>query len=260
MKYIFFLSLTFAIFFDTKNIHAQNFNFDEEYMENEANDDFDFFPQSQKEIEVYDPWEGLNRKVFAFNELLDKKIALPIIRGYQEYIPKKIRDSIHNFANNIYAPITIINSILQGDGENAMASFSSFIINSTVGFLGFFDVAGNKKIIFHEEDFGQTFGHYGMGNGPYLVIPILGPSNLRDFSGFAIEKATNPIELNLFKIGGEEEFVNTETSVIITTSSATSKREALVDIVDDIRKNSFDVYATMRSAYTQNRKSAILNE
>jgi phospholipid-binding lipoprotein MlaA len=227
------------------------FNFDENYEGEDV---------GKKSQEIYDPFESINRKVFAFNELLDKKVALPVVRQYHQHIPQLVRTSVNNFVNNISAPFSVVNSLIQGDGENAMASFSSFLINSTIGIVGLFDVAGSKKIKYNEEDFGQSFGKYGVKAGPYLVIPFLGPSDARDFSGFAVEKAVSPIAFNNFEVGGQRELISDELAISLGLASGISARESLIDIVDDIRKNSFDPYSTMRSAYLQRRQSLILNK
>ncbi len=231
----------------------EQFNFDDNYEGEEI-------AGNKNNNLVHDPFEKFNRKIFSFNEIVDKNIALPVVRQYHKIVPQMVRDSIRNFTNNISAPFSIVNSALQGDGTNSMASFSSFLINTTLGFGGLFDVAGKKKINYNEEDFGQTFGKYGSKPGPYLVIPILGPSNLRDFSGFAIEKVVDPLSLNALNIGGKKDLVNIETSISLSLANVFVLREELIDIVDDIRKNSFDPYATIRSAYSQRRESLILNK
>ncbi|MFT6220237.1 MAG: phospholipid-binding lipoprotein MlaA [Myxococcota bacterium] len=253
-KYLCLLSILLIL--NTSPASSQDvdlqFNFDDEYQ-GEAS-------AGKEDGLIYDPFEKVNRKIFSFNEVLDKKIAVPIIKKYIQYIPSQIRESIHNFTNNISTPFSVINSLLQGEGENAMASFSSFLINTTVGIGGIFDMAKNKKIQYNQEDFGQTFGKYGVGSGPYLVIPFLGPSNVRDLSGFATKQLINPLSFNALKLGGSKDLVNDNFFTYLSVSKIIDTRVRLIDIVDDVRKNSFDVYATMRSAFLQRRKALILNQ
>ena len=242
-------SIAKAIEKKPNNLDAE-FNFDEEYQDN--NIDY------QVEYQVYDPLEGLNRKIFAFNEVVDKNIVLPVVRRYHKHIPKLVRKSIHNFFSNISVPFSVINSVIQGNGHNAMASFSSFIINSTIGVGGLFDVAGHKKIKYNKEDFGQSFGKYGFGPGAYLIIPILGPSNVRDFSGFAVKQFINPLAINSLKVGGSEDLINDELLISFTMLESIDIREGLIEVIDDVRKNSLDPYSTIRSAYLQKRASLII--
>jgi len=230
----------------------QQFNFDDNYEGEEAG--------NESNQVIYDPFESVNRKVFAFNELLDKKVALPVIRQYRKHIPERVRTSVTNFVNNLSTPFSVINSLIQGDGQNAMASFSSFLINSTVGVAGLFNVAGDKKIKYNEEDFGQSLGKYGSKAGPYLVIPFLGPSDVRDFSGLVAEKVINPLAFNELEVGNKKDLIDYELAISLSLANGISARDSLIEIVDDIRKNSFDPYSTMRSAYLQRRQSLILNK
>lgn len=248
------LFLLFLLF--SNNVLAQSstqFNFDEDYEGEEQGIE-------TKESLIYDPLEVINRPIFGFNEFIDKYAILPIVRQYHRFTPDPVRKSVHNFVTNIFSPFSVVNSLLQGNGTNAMASFSSFLINSTLGVGGLFDVAGERKIKYHYEDLGQTLGHYGLSTGPYLVIPFLGPSDLRDFAGFAAERAVDPLSFNLLEVGGQREFITTATSVSLATITAVDLRESLIETVDNIRKDSFDVYATFRSAYLQRRESLIINK
>jgi phospholipid-binding lipoprotein MlaA len=214
-------------------------------------DDIDFGGNSTQVVK--DPLEKMNRKVFAFNEVVDINLFDPIAKGYRNNVPKLARRMLGNFLTNIKMPFVTINSILQGKADNSMGSFSSFLINSTIGIGGLFDVAGYKKITYNNEDLGQTFAKYGMPRGPYLVIPLLGPSTVRDFSGYGIERVVDPFGFNIFGIGHEEKILPDAYLITIAGLSALNTRESLIDILDDARKNSFDLYATIRSAYLQRR-------
>ncbi len=215
--------------------------------------------EKENQITIHDPLEKFNRKVFVFNEVADKYLLEHIARLYRENLPKNARNALRNFLQNLYSPISLLNSIAQGKSENSMATFSSFLINSTLGIGGFIDVAHNKNIRYNREDFGQTLGFYGVGSGIYLVLPILGPSSGRDFSGTAFDSAINPIGFNIIEIGEGEIYPDSYSIIGINILSGIDKRESLLDVISDIRKESFDPYATIRSAYLQKRQSDIKN-
>lgn len=143
--------------------------------------DFDYSDQ------VWDPWEGFNRTIYRFNYRFDQFVFLPVVNAYQTVVPDPVEGGIHNFFNNIRNIRTFINSILQLQAEKTVHSFTRFVWNSTVGVLGFFDVATAFDIPNPNEDFGQTLGYWGLGPGPYLVLPIAGPSSVRDGTGFAVD-------------------------------------------------------------------------
>ena len=132
---------------------------------------------------VYDPWVGMNQRIYNFNYHFDQKVFLPVSRGWKAVVPRFIRVGIHNWFNNIRDIVTIANSALQLAPEKTFESSGRVIVNSTVGILGFIDVASMLDFPRPTEDFGQTLGHWGVGKGPYLVLPLLGPSNLRDALG-----------------------------------------------------------------------------
>jgi phospholipid-binding lipoprotein MlaA len=133
--------------------------------------------------QVYDPWEGLNMRIYNFNYHFDQKVFLPVVRGWRAVVPRFIRVGIHNWFNNIRDIVTVANSVLQLAPEKTFQASGRVIVNSTVGLLGFIDVASKLDFPRPVEDFGQTLGHWGVGKGPYLVLPFLGPSNLRDALG-----------------------------------------------------------------------------
>jgi phospholipid-binding lipoprotein MlaA len=218
------------------------------------------FSGTSSASEIYDPLEKVNRKIFVFNEIFDRYFFEHIARGYRNYVPKPVRTSVGNFLHNLSLPIVVVNSAFQGDLNNSMASFSTFLINTTIGVGGLFDVAKSKKIKYNNEDFGQTFAKYKVGQGPYLVLPFLGPSNLRDTTGLVLEKLVNPLAFNVLEVGGNRELIEPYEAYSLAGASAIDAREGLLDIVDDVRKNSFDGYATIRSGYLQKRNSLINNK
>ncbi|MCD4719597.1 MAG: VacJ family lipoprotein [Desulfobacula sp.] len=139
--------------------------------------------------QIYDPWEAFNRGMYKFNAQFDNYIFLPVLKTYKFILPDFAETGVSNFFNNIDEIFTLANSILQLKVEKSCQTAGRFIINSTVGILGLVDVATSMGIPVQDEDFGQTLGFYGVGQGPYWVVPIFGPSNLRDFFGIVLETA-----------------------------------------------------------------------
>ena len=138
-------------------------------------------------IDVYDPWESWNRAFYRFNAELDRFIFLPVVNAYVAVTPEPARDSVSNFFANINGLITFGNQVLQLKLLEAAQSAYRFALNSTVGVFGLFDPATAIQVPAYEEDFGQTLGHWGAPAGPYLVLPLIGPSNVRDASGTAVD-------------------------------------------------------------------------
>lgn len=132
---------------------------------------------------VYDPWEGMNRHIYNFNYHFDNAVFLPVVRGYEAVVPSVGRTGISNFFNNFEDLVTMMNSALQLSPKKFFQSTGRVLVNTTVGLFGLVDVASAMEVPRPQEDFGQTLGHWGVGQGPYLVIPFLGPSNLRDGLG-----------------------------------------------------------------------------
>ena len=137
-----------------------------------------------EELEV-DPWQGFNRAVFEFNETLDQYVAKPVAQGYQAVTPQFVDTGISNFFSNLEDVLIIANDILQLKPMQALSDTGRFLVNSTIGIFGFFDVASHIGLEKHNEDLGQTLGYWGVGAGPYVMLPVLGPSNLRDAFGLA---------------------------------------------------------------------------
>ena len=134
---------------------------------------------------ISDPWEGFNRTVFRFNYRFDKYLFLPVVRAYQAVAPDIVETGIHNFRRNVDDVTTLVNSILQLSFEKTMNTATRLMVNSTIGLAGFINVASDVPR--SDEDFGQTLGHWGVGTGPFLVLPILGPSNVRDGIGLGVD-------------------------------------------------------------------------
>ena len=137
--------------------------------------------------DVHDPWEGLNRAIYRFNYRFDKYLLLPVVNAYQAVTPDLAERGIHNFFNTIRDIRTFFNSILQASPRKSAETLGRIAANMSFGMFGFIDVATTMGLPRHDEDFGQTMGRWGVGSGPYLVLPILGPSSLRDGVGFGVD-------------------------------------------------------------------------
>jgi len=135
--------------------------------------------------ENVDPWQGFNRSVFEFNETLDAYVAKPVAQGYQAITPQFLDTGISNFFSNLEDVLIVANDVFQLKPMQALSDTGRFVINSTIGLFGFFDVASHIGLIKHNEDLGQTLGYWGVGSGPYVMLPILGPSSVRDAFGIA---------------------------------------------------------------------------
>ncbi|MGB0127544.1 MAG: VacJ family lipoprotein, partial [Rhodocyclaceae bacterium] len=140
-----------------------------------------------------DPLESFNRGVFAFNEVADKAVIKPVAQGYDKAVPLPGKVVVSNLFSNFTEPLVALNNLLQGKGKEAISDIGRFLINSSVGILGAFDIASEMGIEKHEEDFGQTFGRWGVGEGAYVVWPIIGPRTLRDTVGFFADGYVDPV-------------------------------------------------------------------
>ncbi|UYG06355.1 VacJ family lipoprotein [Halomonas sp. M4R1S46] len=148
---------------------------------------------SSRQAQPEDPWEGFNRQVFAFNDTLDRYALKPAAQGYRFVTPDPVETGVGNFFANLGELRTTLNSLLQGKPGNAGIATGRFLINSTVGVLGLFDVASHMELVGREEDFGQTLAVWGVGEGPYVVLPLLGPSTVRDTAGLPVDSYTYPL-------------------------------------------------------------------
>ncbi len=211
-------------------------------------------PVTPEEIKAYeeanDPIEPFNRAMFATNMLLDAAILKPLAKGYRAITPKPIRTGISNVFDNIKQPGYLVNSLLQGEGEHAWDISRRFLANTFLGLGGLFDVASDMNIPVHTNDFGQTLAVWGWQTSePYIVWPIIGPSNPRDTVGTAFSTLLTSAELSVIH----------EPSVrygIVALDSIQS-REENIEFLDSLKNSSTDFYATVRSMYRQNREKKI---
>jgi len=211
--------------------------------------DYNTTPYDQ---EIYDPFEPVNRVIFKFNNVADKVVLEPVAKGYRK-LPSPIQTGIGNFFSNLRLPLVIINQFLQGQFKNAASSTGRLVVNTTIGVGGLVDVADKIGLEEKDEDFGQTLATWGVGNGPYIILPIFGPSNVRDTAGMFITSATDPTNLYLAD-QGEGEWI-----LYRTAGTAIDQRSRIIDEVNTLRENSVDYYAAVRSSYYQNREAAIRN-
>ncbi len=194
-----------------------------------------------------DPWEGFNRAVYRFNGVFDKAISKPVAKGYIKVTNKPVRKGVSNFFSNLGEPTTIINDVLQGKLKQGVKDTARFLFNSTVGLLGIFDVAKRINLKKHDEDFGQTFGKWGAGTGPYLVLPIFGPSNLRDGIGSVPGFYTDLTP----HIGG-----GSTAPVLLRAASIVDSRSELLHL-EPLLEQQIDSYVLVREGYLQSRLKAV---
>lgn len=204
---------------------------------------------------VYDPLEGWNRNVFAFNEVVDKATIEPVARAYRVATPGLFRDGVHNFLTNLRQPVVFTNTVLQGNIDASGETVGRFLINSTLGVAGIFDVASSMGVAKHQEDFGQTLGVWGVHEGPFLMLPLLGPSNLRDAVGMGADSAFDP--LTWIEFSGDPD-LDDDIAVGRTIAGAISTRERLIETIETLREQP-EPYIALRRNYTQQRRAAIRN-
>lgn len=200
---------------------------------------------------INDPLEGVNRTTLKINDVADRVILEPVAKGYRAVTPSAGRTVVANFLRNLNSPVVIGNQILQGDVQGTANATGRFVINSLAGFGGILDLAAEGGIEHEPEDFGQTLATWGVGDGMFVMLPLMGPSTLRDTSGMLVDGYADPLRTYLFNI--EEDHLHyTRVGVGVV-----SQREQLIEVISDLRRNSFDYYAAIRSAYVQNRQSLI---
>ncbi len=199
-----------------------------------------------------DPYEAANRKVFAFDQMLDRTFLLPTAKNYDRFVPEFGRDRVHDLLLNLDLPVTFANDLLQGEPTRASQTLLRFAVNASVGLGGLFDPATHYGMPYHSEDFGQTLGVWGVGGDPYLMLPVLGPSSPRDVIGRGGDIALDPLTWIRFKqhiwwMGGEQ---------YVKVLDARARN---IDTLEGLERDSVDFYATTRSAYRQYRENEIRN-
>lgn len=201
-----------------------------------------------------DPLEPFNRVIYGFNHIFDKVVLRPVTQAYRYVVPEYGRTMFDNFVTNLYTPVVFTNSVLQGDPKNSFSTFFRFVINTTIGVGGMFDVASEAGLHNRNADLGETMAFYGVGPGPYLVIPVIGPSNVRDAFGRLGDAFMTPTNYATDWFKGGQGY---EIEYGVWAATAIDERSKNMKLIDEIYANSLDPYSTFRSGYTQKRASDI---
>ncbi len=203
--------------------------------------------------QVNDPAEPVNRAVFAVNRGLDAAFLKPVATAYRDMTPQFFQDRISDALDNLRSPVIFLNDVLQGEPGRAAVTVLRFVINSSLGLLGLNDVATGMGIEGHDEDFGQTLAVWGVAEGPYVMLPLFGPSNPRDAIGIVVDFLIDPI--NIWAGNTDRDFVYYSR----TGARAVDLRAIHMEVLDDLEKTSLDFYASIRSLYRQRRANEINN-
>ena len=195
--------------------------------------------------------EAYNRSVFNFNYQLDKKVLKPVAKGYKSVTNQFFRDRVTTFFNNLEEPASAINNLLQGNVKSSGVSVGRFVINSTLGLLGTFDVATGWKLVQEKADFDGTLAKYCVPDGPFVVIPVLGPATPRYLVGWGADSLASPTFWALYDV--DDDGVNAVAYGAYALKYVNKRAEALT-LTDDFERNSVDLYTTMKSAFMQNRQ------
>ena len=198
---------------------------------------------STQPLNPKDPWEGFNRKMFGFNESLDRNILRPVAKVYRENTPKPIQTGVSNFFGNLRDLWSGVNSALQAKPVHALENVGRFLVNTTIGIYGLFDVATHIGLERHSEDFGQTLGRWGVPTGPYLVLPLFGPSTVRDAGGLIPDSWANLIN----------QVDDSTLRDVLWFGNLLDRRAQLLPLTDQVDRIALDKYSFTRDAYLQKR-------
>ena len=201
-----------------------------------------------------DPFEDTNRGIFNFNQAVDRNVLVPVAKAYRTVLPKPVRTSLHDFLQNLNGPVIFLNDTLQGQFGLAANTFGRLAINTTVGIGGLFDVAAVIGIPYHGNDLGITLATWGFADGPYIVIPVLGPSNVRDAVGEVGDSFADPGDY----VAGQHHML--WAAVARAATAGVDERSRNIESLADIEKTALDYYATIRSLYRQRRAAQIRHE
>lgn len=226
-------------------------SFDDE-LSDEFSDEFAVAQQQE-----FDPLSGYNRFMTNFNDGLYRHVVFPLGRGYRTITPKQFRESVGNFFLNLEFPIRLANNLLQLKFQNSLEETERFLVNSTIGLAGLFDPASSwLKIKAHDEDFGQTLGHYGVGGGFYLVLPFFGPSNLRDTLSLVVDWQIDPF---FYQEGRSYNLlpINFWQSIGLKSFQYFNEYSDNIEAYENLTKDAIDIYPLLKSVYEQNRQKEI---
>lgn len=205
-----------------------------------------------EQADAGDPWEGFNRSMYGIHDGVDRAVLEPVARGYRAVTNEPIRNGVVNVLRNLRAPVIFANDVLQGEFSRAGTTAVRFGVNTTLGIAGIFDPAHSMGLEYHDEDFGQTLAVWGVASGPYVFVPLVGPTTVRDGAARVVDIALDPLTWADFDEADDVRLAR-------TILSGVAAREALLDTVDDIRRDSLDPYVTIRTSYGLLRESAIQN-
>ena len=191
-----------------------------------------------------DPWEGMNRGIYRFNDVLDRYALKPVAKGYKAITPEIVRTGITNFFATLRSPLDVMNDLLQGKVKQAGADTLRFVVNSTVGVVGGLDVGARINLPLHDEDFGQTLGVWGVPSGPYFVMPFFGPSSVRDAFGFGVDAVANP----------RRRLVSNTVDISLLAVDVVNSRASLLDLESIVQG---DRYLFIRDLYLQRREYSV---
>jgi phospholipid-binding lipoprotein MlaA len=204
--------------------------------------------KGEEEAEEYDPWEPYNEKMFSFNhDVFDRFVLKPVATAWDTILPDPVQKSIGNVLENLAMPRRLVNSLLQLKFKAAGYEVTRFLLNTTIGVAGIFDIAKEAGVPKSDEDTGQTLGVYGVGPGPYLILPFLPPLTVRDGIGFAADTALDPLNYVL-------PFAATAGK---TAGKTVNDRSANLELFESVEENVLDLYSAVRNAYLQRRQKAI---
>jgi phospholipid-binding lipoprotein MlaA len=210
-------------------------------------------PAARAQFEAnHDPLEPLNRRTFAFNQFLDRVLIKPIASGYRRAVPQAGRDALRHFLDNINEPIVLANALLQGRVQSAGIAGGRFIVNSSAGVLGLSDYAGRHGLPRQIADFGQTLWTYRFPEGPYLILPVLGPSNPRDAIGSGADAYIDPFRY-VIRAQHSATYVTAGRAIL----DGVDKRSRSIDALDEMQREAIDYYASFRSLFRQHRAAEL---
>jgi len=242
----------------SKNIEIPNekINYDKEKNGEIINGELDEFTDEFEEEEIYDPFNSYNRVMTTFNDGAYEYVFKPVSKAYKALLYEEIRESIQKFFRNLYFPMRLVNNLLQGKFYNASEETGRFVINTTVGIAGLFDPAKSEfKLEAHNEDFGQTLGFYGVQSGPHIVLPLLGPSNLRDALSLYPDSLVSPVD---YRQRSYWTLTDTWSEYIAAKSVEKINHTSLnIESYDKLKKDAVDLYPYLRDVYEQYRDKQI---
>jgi len=204
---------------------------------------------------VNDPYEGFNRQMFAFNNEVDKYALGPAASAYETVTPRFARDRIGDFLQNLKSPVIFVNDLLQGEGDRAGTTLGRFMVNTTFGIAGLWDVAEYNGIEGHNEDFGQTLAVWGVDSGPYLVLPLMGPTTPRDLFGTGVDRAMDPLTWTEFDNNPD---LDDHIAIGRAVLGGLNARVALDDQIKQLNAQP-EPYVALRRIYSSQRQAAIRN-